>query len=47
MALEGDITVPGAPSGEEDELEFNTLDEPVKDTIVSESNVSLISIINL
>ncbi len=33
-SLEGDITVPGAPQ-EEDDQEFNTLDEPVKDTIVS------------
>ena len=36
VTLEGDITVPGAPTGDmEDDMEFNTLDEPVKDTIVS------------
>ena len=34
-SLEGDITVPGAPA-EDDDQEFNTLDEPVKDTVVSE-----------
>jgi len=33
VSLEGDITVPGAPEEENDEL--NTLDEPVKDTVVS------------
>ena len=31
--LEGDITVPGAPD-EDDDQEFNTLDEPVKDTVM-------------
>ena len=38
--LEGDITVPGALKPEDDageEQEFNTLDEPVKDTIVSDT----------
>ena len=34
VSLEGDITVPGAPEAEDDDQEFNTLDEPVKDTIV-------------
>ena len=35
VSLEGDITVPGAPQpGDDDEAEFNTLDEPVKETIV-------------
>ena len=34
--LEGDITVPGlSVSNEEDDQEFNTLDEPVRETIVS------------
>ncbi|KAK2170584.1 hypothetical protein LSH36_2g18029 [Paralvinella palmiformis] len=32
VSLEGDITVPGAPEEENDEL--NTLDEPVKDTVM-------------
>lgn len=32
VSLEGDITVPGAPEPEDDEL--STLDEPVKDTVV-------------
>merc|ERR1719411_2232967 len=31
--LDGDITVPGAPD-EDDDQEFNTLDEPVKDTVM-------------
>ena len=34
MDLDGDITVPGAPSDDEDQ-EFNTLDEKVIDTVVS------------
>lgn len=34
--LEGDITVPGLSApGEADDQEFNTLDEPVRETIVS------------
>jgi hypothetical protein len=35
-ALEGDITLPSttATGNGSDEQEFNTLDEPVKDTIV-------------
>ena len=33
VSLEGDITVPGAPDEDTDE-ELNTLDEPVKDTVV-------------
>jgi hypothetical protein len=38
-ALEGDITVPGLSSSLNDteQQEFNTLDEPIKDTIVSSS----------
>ncbi len=32
VSLEGDITVPGLKTDDEDEL--STLDEPVKDTIV-------------
>ena len=38
VSLEGDITVPGAPKAEDDDEEFNTLDEPVKDTVVSTQN---------
>jgi hypothetical protein len=34
VPLEGDITVPGAPP-EKDDQEFSTLDEPVRETIVS------------
>lgn len=34
VSLEGDITVPGAPQPDEDENEFNTLDEPVRETVV-------------
>lgn len=34
MSLEGEITAPGL-SNEDDDQEFNTLDEPVKETIVS------------
>ncbi|CAH1776454.1 unnamed protein product, partial [Owenia fusiformis] len=34
--LEGDITVPGAPT-EEDDQEFNTLDEPVRETIMRDA----------
>ena len=45
VSLEGDITVPGAPREEEEETEFNTLDEPVRDTVVSLSNFFIIAII--
>ena len=34
VSLEGDITVPGAPEDTEDTM--STLDEPVRETIVSE-----------
>jgi len=36
-SLEGDIIIPGMPSGKVDvgEGEFNTLDEPILETIVS------------
>lgn len=36
VSLEGDISAPGLKT---DEDEFNTLDEPVKDTIVSQCHV--------
>lgn len=36
VSLEGDISAPGLKT---DEDEFNTLDEPVKDTIVSQCYV--------
>ena len=35
VSLEGDITVPGAPAEPDEEEEFSTLDEPVRETIVS------------
>ncbi len=34
LSLEGDIAVPGAPAEEDDR--FNTLDEPVSATVVSD-----------
>ncbi|ELU08910.1 hypothetical protein CAPTEDRAFT_178326 [Capitella teleta] len=39
VELEGDISVPGAPSAieNEDDQQFNTLDEPVKDTIMRDA----------
>jgi len=33
LPLEGDITVPGAPPESEDQL--STLDEPIRETVVS------------
>ena len=43
VPLEGDITVPGAPAGDDDDQEFNTLDEPVKDTVVCSVYMYLIA----
>jgi len=36
-SLEGEITSPSAPKPEDEETQFNTLDEPVKDTIVRDN----------
>lgn len=36
--LEGEITSSSAPKPEAEETKFNTLDEPVKDTVVSDNH---------
>ncbi len=52
VSLEGDILVPGAPMERDEEEEFNTLDEPIRETVVSEwcwygstSSTSVVSLV--